>query len=197
MNNTYLFFDTETTGLPKNYKVHYSEKDNYPFLVQLAWILYQNEKEISFSDFIIIPNGFEIPESAINIHGFSNEYCNENGYDLKKILNKFYTDFKLCDMLVAHNLEFDKNIICSELYRNNAAKHAEEIYKSKGLCTMKESIDFCKIPGKYGNKFPKLSELHTQLFSENFDNAHNALNDIRATAKCFFEMKKRNIIKVN
>lgn len=192
--NTYLFFDTETTGLPKDYKAHYSDVDNFPRLVQLAWIIYQEEKEVSFSDFLIIPDGFEIPEAASDIHGFKTDVCKHFGYDLKKVLNKFCADFAVCNCLVAHNASFDKNIVSSELYRGGADKHAKLIHDHKTVCTMMKSIKHCNLLGKYGLKFPKLQELHETLFGCGFEDAHNALNDIRATAKCFFEMKRLNLI---
>jgi len=192
---TYLFFDTETTGLPIDYNAHYSNVDNFPRLVQLSWLLYQDNEEISYSDFVIIPENFIIPEESSKIHGFTTQYCQEKGYDLKKVLNKFYTDFSLCDSLVAHNMNFDKNIIMSELARNNADKFAKKIEESNTFCTMMNSIKFCNLPGKRGLKFPKLIELYVKLFGEVFEDQHNALNDVRATAKCFFKMKELNLIK--
>ena len=49
----YLFFDTETTGLPKNYKAPASDLNNWPRLVQLAYHLYDNDgNKISEGDHI-------------------------------------------------------------------------------------------------------------------------------------------------
>ncbi len=52
----YLFFDTETTGLPRNYKAPVSDSNNWPRMVQIAWRL-MDEKggEIDSQDFIIKP----------------------------------------------------------------------------------------------------------------------------------------------
>ena len=36
----YLFFDTETTGLPKNWKAPVTDVNNWPRMVQLAWETY-------------------------------------------------------------------------------------------------------------------------------------------------------------
>jgi len=59
---------------------------------------------------------------------------------------------------------------------------------------MLKTTSLCKLPNKYGNgyKWPKLSELHNFLFNEDFADAHDALGDIRATIKCFFELKRLN-----
>ena len=59
---------------------------------------------------------------------------------------------------------------------------------------MKSTIDLCKIPGRYGYKYPKLQELHYTLFGSNFDDAHNAMSDVTATVKCYTELCKRRIL---
>ena len=59
------------------------------------------------------------------------------------------------------------------------------------LCTMKSTIKFVAAPASWGGfKFPKLEELHMKLFNENFEGAHDAFNDLNATARCLFELKK-------
>jgi DNA polymerase III epsilon subunit-like protein len=70
----YLFFDTETTGLPRNYKAPVTDLNNWPRLVQLAYIQYdRNDNKISGGDYIIKPNGFIIPEDVSRIHGITHE----------------------------------------------------------------------------------------------------------------------------
>lgn len=59
---------------------------------------------------------------------------------------------------------------------------------------MKSTTDYCAIEGYYGYKWPKLSELHIKLFGYDFEEAHNAAADIDATAKCFWELRKRKLI---
>ena len=59
---------------------------------------------------------------------------------------------------------------------------------------MRESVNFCKIEGHNNYKWPTLSELHLKLFNKDFSEAHNASADIDACAKCFFKLKKMNII---
>lgn len=70
----YIFFDTETTGVPKNYKAPSSNTDNWPRLVQLAWILTDDHGEtINSGNLIVKPNGFTIPTEASRIHGITTE----------------------------------------------------------------------------------------------------------------------------
>lgn len=92
---------------------------------------------------------------------------------------------------MAHNMSFDEKIIGSEFLRNG---FQNAIPMKQKICTMQSTIDFCVIPGYYGNKWPKLSELHTKLFVYDFEEAHNAMVDINATAKCFWELKNRHYL---
>ena len=70
------------------------------------------------------------------------------------------------------------------------------LFQKKRVCTMKSSTDFCRIPGSYGLKWPTLTELHLALFNTVFDETHNALKDVEACAKCFFQLKKKGIVDV-
>ena len=59
---------------------------------------------------------------------------------------------------------------------------------------MKNSIDYCKLPGYHGEyKYPKLQELYRKLFGQSFSNAHDASADTEATKKCYFELKKKGL----
>ena len=70
----YLFFDTETTGIPKNYKAPVSDIKNWPRLVQIAWLVTDKSgNEVKSAEYIIKPNGFSIPDDAAKIHGITNE----------------------------------------------------------------------------------------------------------------------------
>lgn len=190
---TILFFDTETTGLPQDYKASYTNTNNWPRLVQLAWVLYHDDTEVSSGDWLVKPEGFIIPEDASDIHGHDHEKRVQHGSDLKLVLNDFWGDVKQSEVMIAHNIDYDKNICGSEYHRAGAEAHARSFMMKPMFCTMKASTDFCKIPGQYGYKWPKLEELYQILFDEQLENTHDALVDIRATAKCFFELKKRGI----
>lgn len=52
----YLFFDTETTGLPQNYKAPVTNLNNWPRMVQIAWLQYDKDgNRISANNSIIKP----------------------------------------------------------------------------------------------------------------------------------------------
>ncbi len=184
----YLFFDTETTGLPKNWKAPVTELNNWPRLVQLAYLLYDKEgNQILGGDHIIKPVGFIIPFESARIHGISTDKANETGENLQAVLQIFHDLINQAEYLVAHNMSFDEKIVGAEFLRN---KFQNIIPVKKKICTMHSTTDFCRISGPYGYKWPKLSELHYKLFNKGFDEAHNAAVDINATAKCFWELKR-------
>lgn len=189
----YLFFDTETTGLPLNWKAPVEDVNNWPRLVQIAWILYnENAEKILSRDYIIKPQNFTIPEDASRVHGITTERAMTQGVPLIDVLNEFSQTIDQTEYLIAHNMSFDEKITEAEFIRE---KISSNLFKIKKICTKDESTNFCKIPGNYGYKWPKLSELHIILFGKDFEEAHDALVDVTACAKCFFELKKRNIIK--
>ena len=184
----YVFFDTETTGLPLNWKAPVTELENWPRLIQLAYIVYTKDGEkLSEGNHIIKPEGFTIPTSASNVHGITTEKAELEGKDLVEILTQFYSIVSESTVLVAHNIAFDEKVIGSEFLRNN---FENSIDLKQKICTMTSTVDFCSIPGPYGFKWPGLAELHIKLFGENFENAHDAFADIEATANCFWELKR-------
>ena len=188
----YLFFDTETTGLPKNWQAPVSDLNNWPRLVQLAYLYYDGEgNKISTGDFIIKPDGFTIPTAASNVHRITTERAIAEGQAITFVLQRFAALVSEAKHLVAHNMSFDENIIGAEFIRHGMPNLIQSKHK---ICTMKSSIDFCAIAGQYGYKWPKLSELHYKLFREDFAEAHNAAADINATARCFWELKRQGII---
>lgn len=188
----YLVFDTETTGLPKNYQAPLDDFDNWPRLVQVAWQFYDGDGNLWEEESLIIkPEGFIIPEEAAKIHRISQERAMIEGVSLNEALRKFAEAISRANFLVAHNIDFDKKIIGSEFLRNLVENQLTETEK---ICTMKLGVDICRLPGRVGFKWPNLNELHLCLFQENFIDAHDALIDVRACARCFFEMKRRGLV---
>ena len=192
----YLFLDTETTGLPDNWNAPASNFNNWPRMVQLAYLLYDtNGQLVESENFIIKPNGYTIPSDSSRIHGITTQKAISEGIEIEIALSEFQTMLSKATYLVAHNMEFDEKIIGAEFYR---LKNSDPLVSKAKFCTMKNSsiISFCSIASnKYGSyKWPKLSELHYKLFGTNFEDAHNASIDIQVTAKCFFALRKKGII---
>lgn len=188
----YVFFDTETTGLPKSWKAPVSDVDNWPRLVQLAWLTFDEMgNQINAGDLIVRPEGFIIPSDSSRIHGISTERALAEGLPLGEVLQKFQSAINEAEFLVAHNMSFDEKIVGAEFLRLGATNILEGVPK---ICTMQSSVNFCAIDGPYGYKWPKLTELHQKLFGVGFPEAHNAAVDISATAKCFWEMKRLGVL---
>ncbi|MEI6669039.1 MAG: 3'-5' exonuclease [Acidobacteriota bacterium] len=188
----YLFFDTETTGIPRNYKAPASDGANWPRLVQLAWVLADDDaREITAAEFIVKPEGFPIPADASRIHGITTERAVRDGADLGGVLAAIALDIPKADVLVAHNMSFDEKILGAEFLR---AAHRNPVETKPRRCTMLEATQYCELPGRYGYKWPTLPELHMKLFGTPFEGSHQALADVRACARCFFELKRLNVI---
>src|SRR5690348_659328 len=114
----YFIFDTETTGIPHNKTAPITDLDNWPRLVQLAWQLHDAKgKLLSQHNFIIKPDGFDIPFKSEQVHGISTKRALEEGHDLKKVLDIFVSELEKTKVLVVHNIEFDINIIGAEFIR--------------------------------------------------------------------------------
>lgn len=190
----YLIFDTETTGLPKNYNAPISDLDNWPRLVQIAWQLHDNKgKLINAQNFIVKPEGFTIPYNAEKVHGISTKRATEEGHELAAVLNTFAKDIARSTLIIGHNIEFDINIMGAEYLRKEV--HSK-LLETKILDTKEKSTEYCAIPGGKGGKFkwPTLTELHKKLFNEGFEDAHDAAYDVAATAKCFFGLIQKKVV---
>ena len=184
----YIVFDTETTGLPKKYNAPFTDMDNWPRMVQLAWISYDEEgHEKERHNYIIKPEGYIIPQESINVHRITNERAHAEGKDLKTVLELFTSELKKHSYLVAHNLSFDENVVGCEFIRKDVENN---LYDLKFIDTKELCVDFCKIPSSRGYKWPTLTELHMKLFETEIVDAHDAIVDVEALGKCFFELKK-------
>jgi len=183
----HLVFDTETTGLPRNRNAHFSDLDNWPRLVQIAWLLFDQDGELQENkNFIILPEGFSIPDEAAKIHGITTERAVEEGIPVRKVLAELSASVDRSHTLVAHNIAFDENVICAEFLR---AELSHRILQKERICTMIAGTEYCQIPGPYGYKWPTLSELYYALFKEDFTEAHDAGIDVTACARCYFRLK--------
>ena len=183
----FLFFDTETTGFPPKAR-----------MTQLAFMLVREDGEVidSFKS-LIKPDGWEVPKDKFFIdNNMSTERCRAEGIPVFDALRRLQDNLKLASVKVAHNINFDNKIILKEL---QGAKITHQLFQfKKGFCTMATSTEFCQLPGKYKNyKWPKLEELHRILFKEEFDGAHDAMGDVKAMARCFFELDRIGVINKN
>lgn len=185
----YLIFDTETTGLPKRWDAPITDTDNWPRCIQIAWQLHDAMGNcIESQDYLVQPEGFNIPYDAEKIHGISTDLAKEQGAPLAEVLEKFNEALLKTKFVVGQNVKFDLNIMGAEFVRESVENPLQEL-PVLDTCT-EHTANLCQIPGgRYGKfKLPTLSELHEHLFNVGFAEAHNATADVEATTRCFFEL---------
>ena len=190
----YLIFDTETTGLPKNWKAPISDTDNWPRCVQIAWQLHDSMGQLLEHDaFLVQPEGYNIPYDAEQIHGISTDLALEQGILLKDVLDKFNTALGKTTFVVGQNVGFDINIMGCEFFRLGIENPLTTL-PVLDTCT-EVTAQICQIEGGRGGKFklPTLTELHQHLFGVGFGEAHNATADVEATTRCFLELLRKQV----
>jgi len=188
----YLIFDTETTGLPKRWDAPITDTDNWPRAIQIAWQLHDAMGNcIEHQDYLIQPDGFNIPYDAEKIHGISTELAQEQGVPLNEVLEKFNAVLAKSTFVVGQNVGFDVNIMGAEFVREAVANPLQDL-PVLDTCT-EHTATLCQIPGGRGGKYklPTLTELHEFLFNKPFAEAHNATADVEATTRCFLELVRR------
>ncbi len=190
----YLIFDTETTGLPKKWNAPISAVDNWPRCVQIAWQLHDEFGElIERQDYLIRPEGYNIPYDAEQIHGISTQLAQEEGESLTTVLHYFNEALSKTKFVVGQNVNFDLNIMGCEYHRKEIHTTLNDL-PVLDTCTEK-TASLCQLPGGRGGKFklPTLTELHQYLFDSPFAEAHNATADVEATTRCFLELIRKRI----
>lgn len=187
-----LFFDTETTGL--------ISKTKFPYIVQFSYIIYDTELKtiLKYDEIIHIP--IEIPEEATKIHHITTEMSKKSTVEISECLIEFVNHCKKVDLIVAHNVSFDKQMVIGEAKRQEI--DIQPFLNATFYCTMQETTAFCnilatKMERKYV-KYPKLIELHDKLFEENTPlTLHNSFNDVLICFKCYFKYRHDIIIDLN
>ena len=186
----YLIFDTETTGLPRNWNAPITDTENWPRCIQIAWQLHDSMGDlVEQSDYLLQPDGFDIPFDAEKIHGISTDLAAEKGVDLSVMMESFQEALQKAEFIVGQNVGFDINIMGCEMHRMSMDASLLTDMPVLDTCTEKSAL-LCQIPGGRGGKFklPNLTELHEYLFGEPFAEAHNATADVEATTRCFLEL---------
>ena len=153
----------------------------------------ENFKLIKEHNYIIKPDNYEIKNDKI--HNISHQMAEFVGIPFIDAIKNIKDDLATGDLLVAHNLIFDKNVLLSELYRYNLHDECKLVNDLPTFCTSVNCAHITKI--RYNNrefKQPKLSELYRHLFNSDATNLHDALQDTRVMVKIFFELLRRKII---
>ena len=203
-----LVFDTETTGLPEKDASIY-DKSKWPYIIQLSYILYDisNNSTIIKNNYIKINESVIISPDSFNIHHISREILDERGINIVPALREFNECLKRCDVVVGHNISFDKRLIFVECFRHNIKQYFTQFVDNKQIvkaefCTMKNTTQFCKLErlsktNQIYTKHPKLGELYSMLFPNEPvpKDLHNSLIDVAMTLRCY--LKYNNNLDIN
>lgn len=184
-----LFFDTETTGLPKKRGVSALDDSSvWPDLVSISWQLYDDREMVRKESHIIKPEGFKIPDESVRFHGITTELAEVHGKPLNEILIQFAEDVILSDRIVAHNLEFDKNVIFHS-FKWRLSKDVNWWPVNSEFCSLQKAMNEMKMPSKFGKpsdpyKMPGLDELWKDTFGTDAPaNAHSSERDVDVLQK--------------
>lgn len=192
----YLFIFTQVNKLFFNRKSPLSDFKNWPRIVKLVWINYDEfGVEISRGNYLIKPLGFKISKLAAHLHGITNKEANKKGQKLNDALRELVIQIKNADYLVDFcDAEEDKNIIGSELLRNNFKNSIKRKRKisivDNAIKLFPEMNPMFEIPSIEAIEARIFQNYHKKLYE--FDNS--SLGRITLYSKCFFEMKKLNLI---
>ena len=192
-----LVFDTETNGLiPRDKNIVSENLHLMPYIVQLSYILFDttSKKIVIDQDFIIrVPDEVEISKESSNVHGITKEISNRDGISIVDALDSFNISLTKTDIIIAHNIAFDTNMIAIESLRNNMDVR-RQFTRKINYCTMKRTVELCKITAvnKYNKqyyKYPTLTQLHEFLFNETPLGTHNSMADVFICLRCYFKVK--------
>jgi hypothetical protein len=191
-----LFFDTETTDLPKDWKKDaIAGPGNWPDIVSISWILTDGPSVVGAKSFIVEPEDWVSSPISLSIHKISHEVAVRSGVKLKRALTEFIRDLKTVDIVIAHNLHFDKNVVINAvLYKCLDNPVPKLLFPKYEFCTMAAGRSICKLPPINPNpwhefKAPRLVEFYKFTYNTlpPMELFHSSLGDIHMTVCIFFK----------
>ncbi len=189
---TYLIIDTETNGLPQSYDLPVTDLTNWPRLISVAWGLYDDYgKELCRHKAMVKPDGYRWNRVAQRVHKIAPEQAEREGQPLAEVLRQLRPAMDLADVWVGHNIDLDYGVIGAEFIRvsKQEVDGVGEFPVRPLLCTMEASAKVTP------NREPIcLAELYKLLTGKAMKGMHDATTDMLATVRCFFELKRREII---
>jgi DNA polymerase-3 subunit alpha len=181
----YLILDTETSGLPDCKGLRFSEFPSFDILekydgsrvVQISYIVCDNNMEpVRDSDIII---DTEVSIGNHQFHGITNEIAKAKGILFTEFAKIFMETLTECDVIIAHNIKFDINVLKSELYRIGRYDIIKYMNTKRYVCTMNYCRQLVGIPSKngFGMKNPSLKELYHFATGKVMENHHTCSYD--------------------
>jgi len=166
-----IVFDVESTG------VNTTEDE----IIQIAAIKLDSEGNVTETFERFLKNNKSVKDSE-KVHGFSDEFLSENG-ESKEVVLKDFLEFSKGAVIVGHNVQFDIDILSSELSRNSL--------ESANFLDTFDTLDI------YRRFHPNLSNHKLETLSNEFGTknkpTHNALDDILSTAELLVKAINKDI----
>lgn len=189
----YLFFDTETTGLP-DFNAP-SDAPHQPKIIQLAALLTDGEgKAINqFCTLVRLPDDVEVGEIALKTHGISKEMASSYGLPAASALRLLERMMSMAEVAIGHNVSFDDRMLRIHTKGDDTFN-----FEKPRKCTMTMAAPIVNLPptekmlaaGFSKPKSPNLQEAYQFFFGKPFDGAHDAMSDVLACRDIFFKMQE-------
>lgn len=194
----YTIIDLETTGLPPKNASYETDFEEFPYILSFAWKCVKDGQESETFEYIINQEGRKVPPEATAINGITQEMCDASKWDIFSVLVQFIMDASGSDFVIGHNIYFDTSTIKANVMRivSGGKTPMDMFHKVSDILHKDKRIDTMRAGTKICGRWPKLTDLYYKLFLENYD-AHSAKNDVDACYRCFQEMLRMGLIKVN
>jgi len=195
---TVIVYDTETTSIHYGFKTKSVTDPSHPRLCQIAaLVLDVEDKRVRQSmSMIVAPDGWNIPDEVVKIHGITPDYAAEWGLPEKQVLEAFLALWAGGNQRplerVAHNALFDKNVIATAIARYYGQGDLLDTWLAgTDTCTMLTSKPLVQARNVKGAiKNPNLMETYQHFFGEEFDRSHTANADTVATMQIFLALQE-------
>ncbi|WP_201980664.1 3'-5' exonuclease [Hymenobacter rubidus] len=190
MRDYLLFVDTETSGIPRDWNKPYSSRNNWPHIAQLAWVVCTPDgREVKVENHYIQPNDYDMDPEAGSVHGLTLDFLRENGESRHAVMQLLHRDLlRYKPLVVAHFMQLDFHMVGVGFHR---AGLTNPMLGLPVFCTMRATGPLLRHSTQ---GFLRLGDLYQRLFHKTLENAHDALVDARAAARCFFEMLRQGTI---
>lgn len=185
-----LFVDTETSGIPRDWRKPYSSRESWPHIAQLAWVVYGRDgQEIKAENHYIQPSDYDMCPASGSIHGLTLDFLRTHGKSRHTVMQRLLRDLvHYQPLVVAHFLQLDFHMVGVGFHR---AGLKNPLHHLPTFCTMRATGQLVR----YSHQgLLRLGELYQRLFHEPLRQEHDALADAYATARCFFAMRQQGTI---
>lgn len=181
----YFIVDTETTGLPSKKAVYWDDEYKvYGRILEIAYVICDKDGLILKSrEFLVFkPLDYVIPNADFHIkNDLTTETLNEQGTDIRNVLDQVYLDIQHCSILVAYNIKYDYQILLAECFQNDFPELLNYIKSMKTEDAMQTNSR---------GKWRKLVDVYQECMGKPLTNAHRAMSDTLACKDVFFAYKK-------